>query len=65
MILSDTGGVPYTDGGAADPPTLWLSLPILWFTTPTFARFSGFSSSKMAFFHLKGLTHLSIRFELR
>ena len=41
-----TGGVSYTVGGAAAPPTLRFATPTLCFATPTFVRFSGFLALK-------------------
>ena len=44
-----TGGVSYTVGGAAAPPTSRFAPPTLCFATPTFGRFGGFRALKQWF----------------
>ena len=41
-----TGGVPYSDGGAAVPPTLAFASPTSWLATPIFDIFGSFPVSK-------------------
>ena len=40
-----TGGVSYSVGGAAAPPTLISATPTSWLATPIFDRFWSFSAS--------------------
>ena len=47
-----TGGVSYTVGGAAAPPTLSFATPTLCSATPTFGRFGDFLALKWWFFTL-------------
>ena len=47
-----TGGVSYTVGGAAAPPTSRFAPPTLCFATPTFGRFGGFRALKRWFLTL-------------
>ena len=55
FVIVCTGGVSYTVGGAAAPPTLKFATPTLCFTTPTFGRFGGFLALKQWFLN----SHLS------
>ena len=41
-----TGGVSYTVGGAAAPPTLSSATPTVWLATPIFNGFFSFPTSK-------------------
>ena len=45
-----TGGVSYTDGGAAAPPTFSFATPTLCSATPSFVGFSGFLTLKGWYF---------------
>ena len=47
-----TGGVSYTVGGAAAPPTSWFAPPTMYFATPTFGRYGGFLALKQWFLTL-------------
>ena len=61
-----TGGVSYTVGGAAAPPTLRFAAPTLCFATPTFGRFGDFLSLKQWFFTLAmQICHICRHFDIQ
>ena len=61
-----TGGVSYTVGGAAAPPTLRFATPTLCFAPPTFRRFGDFLALKQCFFTLaKQICHICRHFDIQ